>query len=442
MQKKLLATTVDVAPFIPASPLKETMGGGGGGGNHEILEASKGKLPKFAKTQIAARRRSSASITPKLPIEPTVVMPPIKLPDAGNLPDLGIPQSQQVTLSQGGGSGSGFGSGEGGGIGSGHGNGIGPGTGGGYGGGVYHVGGGVSNPVLIYAPDPEFSDEARRAKYQGVCVVGLIVDVSGNPQRVHIVRPLGMGLDEKAMEAVRQYKFKPATLQRQSRRRRSQHRSQLPDLLKPACSAICPLSASAASCPLSRMLHFPPSPTPASARKRTPHAPPPLRSIRRRSLPRILPRSASRPPPRLAAPEAHPIPAGHDRLSEHHSLGFSTIAFKVLPRETAGNLFLIEHTHLRKGGGPPLHVHYAQEEYFYVMDGDFLFQVGDRRIALHPGDSVLGPRNLPHTFTVTSDRPDTCSSPSPPPARWKTSSAPPKNPAPPSTTPPSSRATA
>ncbi|MGB6870708.1 MAG: energy transducer TonB, partial [Acidobacteriaceae bacterium] len=209
MQKKLIATTVDVAPFIPSSPLKDTMGGGGGGGNHEILEASKGRLPKFAKTQITPPQILRLD-NPKLPIEATVVMPPIKLPDATNLPDLGIPQSQQVTLSQGSGSGSGFGSGEGGGVGSGQGNGIGPGTGGGYGGGIYHVGGGVSNPILVYAPDPEFSDEARRAKYQGVCVVGLIVDASGNPQRVHIVRPLGMGLDEKAMEAVRQYKFKPA----------------------------------------------------------------------------------------------------------------------------------------------------------------------------------------------------------------------------------------
>jgi TonB family protein len=67
--------------------------------------------------------------------------------------------------------------------------------------------------VLVYAPDPEFSDEARRAKYQGVCVVGLIVDAQGNPQRVRVVRPLGMGLDEKAVEAVKQYKFKPAMYQ-------------------------------------------------------------------------------------------------------------------------------------------------------------------------------------------------------------------------------------
>lgn len=210
IQRKLLATTVDVMPFMPVSNLKDTMGGGGGGGNHELLEASKGKLPKFAKQQIAPPQILRID-NPKLAVEPTVVMPNIKLPDNPSMPDLGIPQSSQVAFaSQGSGSGSGFGSGSGGGVGAGRGNGIGPGEGGGYGGGLYHVGGGVSNPILIYSPDPEFSDEARRAKYQGVCIVGLIVDPSGNPQRVHIVRPLGMGLDEKALDAVRQYKFKPA----------------------------------------------------------------------------------------------------------------------------------------------------------------------------------------------------------------------------------------
>jgi TonB family protein len=210
VQRRMMATAVDVTPFMPASNLKDVMGGGGGGGNHELLEASKGKLPEFAKKQIVPPQILKID-NPTLAAEPTVVMPEIKLPDNPNMPDLGIPQSPQVAFaSQGSGSGSGFGSGEGGGLGSGRGNGIGPGEGGGYGGGIYHVGGGVSNPILIYAPDPEFSDEARRAKYQGVCVVGLIVDSTGNTQHVHIVRALGMGLDEKAMEAVRQYKFKPA----------------------------------------------------------------------------------------------------------------------------------------------------------------------------------------------------------------------------------------
>lgn len=213
IQKKLLATQLDVTPFIPAAPMKETMGGGGGGGNHDILEASKGRLPPMSKTQLAPPQILRLD-NPKLPVEPTIVMPQqIKLPDA-NMPDIGLPQSPQVAFaSQGSGSGSGFGSGSGGGIGSGRGNGVGPGEGGGYGGGVMHPGGGVSNPVLIYSPDPEFSDEARRAKYQGVCVLELIVDSRGNPQQVHVVRPLGMGLDEKALEAVRQYKFRPALYQ-------------------------------------------------------------------------------------------------------------------------------------------------------------------------------------------------------------------------------------
>ncbi|MGC2298015.1 MAG: energy transducer TonB [Acidobacteriaceae bacterium] len=214
IQKKLAVTPVDVSPFIPPSPMKDTMGGGGGGGNHEIVEASKGKLPKMEKQPLAPPQILKID-HPKLAVEPAVMMPQqIKLPDNPNMPNIGVPQSPQIALaSQGGGSGSGFGSGSGGGIGSGNGNGIGPGTGGGYGGGLYHPGGGVSNPVLVFAPDPEFSDEARRAKYQGVCVVGLIVDAQGNPQRVRIVRPLGMGLDEKAIEAVKQYKFKPAIYQ-------------------------------------------------------------------------------------------------------------------------------------------------------------------------------------------------------------------------------------
>jgi periplasmic protein TonB len=211
IQKKMMQTTLTSVPFMPASPLRDTMGGGGGGGNHETVEASKGKLPEMSKKPLAPPQILKID-NPKLAVTPAILMPqPIKLPDAANMPNLGIPQSSQVALaSQGGGSGSGFGTGSGGGIGSGNGNGVGPGEGGGYGGGLMHLGGGVSAPSLIYAPDPEFSDEARRAKYQGICLVGLIVDAQGNPQQVHVVRPLGMGLDEKALEAVRQYKFKPA----------------------------------------------------------------------------------------------------------------------------------------------------------------------------------------------------------------------------------------
>ena len=213
-RKKNLADA-DVKPFIPMTlKMNQSMGGGGGGGAHELVEASKGHLPKMAKTQIVPPQ-IIRNDNPKLAVDPTIVMPQqVKLPDAPNMPNVGVPQSPQVALaSQGGGSGSGFGSGRGGGIGSGNGNGVGPGEGGGYGGGLMRPGGGVSAPQVIFSVDPEFSDEARRAKYQGICVVSVIVDAQGNPQRVRVVRPLGMGLDEKAVDAVKQYKFKPAYYQ-------------------------------------------------------------------------------------------------------------------------------------------------------------------------------------------------------------------------------------
>jgi len=211
LQRKQNMTAVDVKPFIPMTDkMKQAMGGGGGGGTHSPVEASKGKLPDEAKTQITPPQILKID-HPKLPVPATIVMPQeVKLPNA-NMPNIGMPNSPQVALaSQGGGSGSGFGSGSGGGIGSGNGGGVGPGEGGGYGGGMMQVGGGVSAPVVIYSVDPEFSDEARRAKYQGICVVSLIVDTQGNPQNVKVVRALGMGLDEKAVEAAKQYKFKPA----------------------------------------------------------------------------------------------------------------------------------------------------------------------------------------------------------------------------------------
>jgi bla regulator protein blaR1 len=75
---------------------------------------------------------------------------------------------------------------------------------------IYHIGGDVSAPKLVYAPDPEFTEKARRAKYQGVCVISTVVDAQGNPTQVQVVRHLGMGLDKKAVEAVKKYRFTPA----------------------------------------------------------------------------------------------------------------------------------------------------------------------------------------------------------------------------------------
>ena len=206
--KQAVITPLDISAFLPKAPAATPAHGGGGGGAHEIVPPTKGKLPEFTKVQITPPQVLKID-HPKLPVPAAIVMPDIKMPDT-QAPNLGIPQAPNATLSAGNGGGSGIGTGHGGGLGIGSGNGLGPGTGGGTGGGVYHPGGGISSPKLIYSVDPEFSDEARRQKYQGVVVLSIIVDAQGSPQRIRVVRPLGMGLDEKAVEAVRQYKFKPA----------------------------------------------------------------------------------------------------------------------------------------------------------------------------------------------------------------------------------------
>jgi TonB family protein len=87
---------------------------------------------------------------------------------------------------------------------------VGAGSGGGIGGGVFKVGGGISAPQAVSTPDPEYTEEARNAKAQGTCVLWMIVDDQGRPRDIKVVRGLGFGLDAKAVEAVRQWRFQPA----------------------------------------------------------------------------------------------------------------------------------------------------------------------------------------------------------------------------------------
>ena len=205
-------TQIDVGNFDVSAPkAPDKMGGGGGGGSHDIVDPIKGKLPKIEKAPVTPPMVPVLD-KPKLEVPSAImVQQDIKLPDNPSMLNIGVTNSANVTLaSNGQGTGSGMGTGSGGGLGSGNGNGLGPGSGGNYGGGLYHIGGGVSAPIPIVQPEAEFSDEARRAKYQGVCLVSLIVDAQGNPQNPRVTRALGMGLDEKALEAVRKYKFKPA----------------------------------------------------------------------------------------------------------------------------------------------------------------------------------------------------------------------------------------
>jgi len=190
-------SSVELAPYVPMK-IGKNGPSGGGGGDASKLKASAGSPPKAAKQQftpptVLVQQQS------KLMIAPTVVADLKAPPNA----QIGDPLSKLMTPSNGSGVGGGIGTGSGGGVGSGHGGpGVGP--------GIFHVGDGVSAPRAIYTPEPEFSEEARKAKYQGVVVVTIVVGPDGRVHNPRVVRSLGMGLDEKAIEGVKTWKFDPS----------------------------------------------------------------------------------------------------------------------------------------------------------------------------------------------------------------------------------------
>jgi protein TonB len=206
-----LVAPVDLAPFMPdLKPAADKMQGGGGGGDKSPLPASKGKAPRFSPRQFTPPLAVANNQNPKLLMEPTLVGPSeIKLPNV-DMSVWGDPLAKLGPPSNGPGTGGGIGSGSGTGIGPGKGPGYGVGEGGGIGGGIYRVGGGVSAPVAIYKIEPEYSEEARKAKFQGTVVLSIVVDETGMPRNFKVVRPLGLGLDEKAIEAVQKWRFRPA----------------------------------------------------------------------------------------------------------------------------------------------------------------------------------------------------------------------------------------
>ncbi|HET7440488.1 MAG TPA: energy transducer TonB [Terriglobales bacterium] len=208
IRQQVVGLVTDVSPYI-LPPAKTESGGGGGGGDRDKLAASRGSPPKFAAEQITPPAVVVRNEAPKLVAEPTVIGPPqIQLPQLGQVGD---PLSKIISpASNGPGFGGGIGSGSGGGVGSGRGRGVGPGFDAGIGGGAYRVGGGVSAPRPIFAPDPEYSEEARKAKFQGVVVLWLVVTPDGRTHDIRVMRTAGLGLDEKAIEAVRTWRFDPA----------------------------------------------------------------------------------------------------------------------------------------------------------------------------------------------------------------------------------------
>ena len=210
-QVATLIMPVDLDPYQPKmAPKQQTMGGGGGGGDRSPLPASKGRLPKVSLKQFTPPMAVVNNPNPKLTMDPSIIAPPdVALPQV-NMSQYGDPLAKIGPPSNGPGSGGGIGSGSGGGVGSGKGGGFGPGEGGGVGGGVFRVGGGVTAPALLFKKEPEYSEEARKAKYQGTVVLQVTITTDGRAVNISVVKGPGLGLEEKAIEAVKGWKFKPA----------------------------------------------------------------------------------------------------------------------------------------------------------------------------------------------------------------------------------------
>jgi quercetin 2,3-dioxygenase len=98
-------------------------------------------------------------------------------------------------------------------------------------------------------------------------------------------------------------------------------------------------------------------------------------------------------------PAVQLIVAGKDRFEEHRGLGISSITFKVATQDSH-DILIIENS-FREKGGPAKHLHYNQDEWFYVLEGEFVFEVGPEKFKLSPGDSLLAPQKIPHVWAFT-----------------------------------------
>jgi TonB family protein len=202
--KQVNVTPLDISPYMAKLPAgNDKAGGGGGANNHTLTPTSKGKLPKFTMTQFAAPQAKILNLNPKLAMDPTLLGPPdLKIPSP-NMANFGDPLAKGITDSLGNGNGTGIGSGSGGGLG--------PGEGGGTGGGTFRAGvNGVGSPMCIYCPQPEYSDEARKAKYQGTVLLDVTVTADGRVVSPVVIKGPGLGLEEKALAQVKNWKMRPA----------------------------------------------------------------------------------------------------------------------------------------------------------------------------------------------------------------------------------------
>ena len=203
-KNKVNVTPLDISPYMAKLPAgANKAGGGGGGNNHTLTPTSKGKVPKFQWTQFTPPQAKIQNLNPKLAMDPSLLGPPDLKVASPNMANFGDPLAKNVTDSLGNGNGTGIGSGSGGGLG--------PGEGGGTGGGTFRAGlNGVGSPLCIYCPQPEYSDEARKAKYQGTVLLDVTVTADGRVLNPQVLKGPGLGLEEKAMAQVKNWKMRPA----------------------------------------------------------------------------------------------------------------------------------------------------------------------------------------------------------------------------------------
>ena len=198
---------VDKIPNLHDFPLIFYGRNGGGGGGHDLLPAFHGNIPKASLApQLMPPTVILPKELPKLAVQETVVVASeVRLPQGGQIGD---PSSNFSVLSNGPGGHGGIGTGCCGGIGPSAGPGVGDGPS-----GIYPAGKqGVTVPQVIFNPEPSFSDEARKAKAQGIVMLMVVVGKDGHTYDIRVGQSLGLDLDEKAIEAVRNWRFRPGTL--------------------------------------------------------------------------------------------------------------------------------------------------------------------------------------------------------------------------------------
>jgi protein TonB len=184
--------------------------GGGSGGKRSATPVTIGRAPKFTTIQLAPPSLPQDAAS-KLVAEASLLGDPALQFPSPNLARFGDPLAGLVTDSDGQGRGGGMGDGDGTGEGKGLGPGLGPGRNGGAGGDTFRAGhNGVGFPECIYCPDAKYSEAARKAKFQGLVILQIVVTPDGRASRIEIVSGPGLGLEEEAVEAVKNWRFKPA----------------------------------------------------------------------------------------------------------------------------------------------------------------------------------------------------------------------------------------